>query len=70
MQSDWSGLAGNPVKFFLSQITIVFDGMFITQHYVLYPGREEDGEQTPLIDEEVGGAMKGGGATKVGGATR
>lgn len=33
---DWSGLTGNPVKFFLSQISILFDSVFITQHYVLY----------------------------------
>jgi len=33
---DWSGLTGNPVKLFLSQISIFFDIIFVIQHYVLY----------------------------------
>ncbi|KAI5801184.1 lysosomal cystine transporter [Geopyxis carbonaria] len=39
LQSDWSGLTGNPVKFFLSQIAIMFDIVFILQHHVLYRRR-------------------------------
>ncbi|KAL7268074.1 hypothetical protein RUND412_009317 [Rhizina undulata] len=37
LQGDWSGIIGNPVKFYLSQIAIVFDILFMTQHYILYP---------------------------------
>jgi cystinosin len=44
LQSDWSGLTGNPVKFGLSNITIIFDIFFITQHYVLYRKRSEQAE--------------------------
>ena len=69
LQNDWSGLTGNPVKFFLSQITIVFDAVFITQHYVMYPDREvaEDveagaaaSETSPLLtgEEEREDAVK------------
>ncbi|KAF1841647.1 L-cystine transporter-like protein [Cucurbitaria berberidis CBS 394.84] len=36
LQNDWSGVTGNPVKFGLGNITIVFDIIFIFQHYVLY----------------------------------
>ncbi|CAO2657284.1 Nn.00g034100.m01.CDS01 [Neocucurbitaria sp. VM-36] len=36
LQNDWSGVTGNPVKFGLGNITIVFDIVFILQHYVLY----------------------------------
>lgn len=36
LQGDWSGLTGNPIKFFLGQISIAFDVIFILQHYVLY----------------------------------
>ena len=36
LQSDWSGLTGNPVKFGLAQISIVFDLIFMAQHYILY----------------------------------
>ncbi|KAH1487153.1 hypothetical protein LV164_000875 [Aspergillus fumigatus] len=35
-QSDWSGITGNPVKFLLSNVTILFDLVFVVQHYVLY----------------------------------
>jgi cystinosin len=34
LQADWSGLYGNPVKLGLSNISMVFDIIFITQHYV------------------------------------
>ena len=36
LQNDWSGITGNPVKFGLGNVTIVFDIIFILQHYVLY----------------------------------
>lgn len=36
LQDDWSGLAGNPVKLGLGNISIMFDVMFIVQHYWLY----------------------------------
>jgi cystinosin len=36
LQNDWTGITGNPVKFGLGNITIVFDILFFLQHYVLY----------------------------------
>jgi cystinosin len=48
LQGDWSGLIGNPVKFFLSQITMVFDVWFLVQHYVLYRRSMEEVE----VEEE------------------
>ncbi|KAF2399710.1 L-cystine transporter-like protein [Trichodelitschia bisporula] len=59
MQGDWSGIAGNPVKLGLSNISVVFDVIFITQHYILYHGAtnedEEDkgwvGERSPLVGD-------------------
>lgn len=41
LEDDWSGVTGNPVKFFLGNISIFFDVIFIVQHYILY--REEQG---------------------------
>ncbi|KAL9125319.1 MAG: hypothetical protein Q9217_005465 [Psora testacea] len=38
LQKDWSGLTGNPVKFGLGNVSIIFDIVFMTQHYVLYRG--------------------------------
>ncbi|KAH7402722.1 L-cystine transporter-like protein [Pyrenochaeta sp. MPI-SDFR-AT-0127] len=47
LQNDWSGVTGNPVKFGLGNITIVFDIIFIFQHYVLYrqPMKHDDDEE-------------------------
>ena len=61
LQSDWSGITGNPVKLGLGNISIVFDVVFMVQHYILYKGNvaEEDGmewERRGLIasdDEEA-----------------
>lgn len=62
LQDDWSGLTGNPVKFFLSQIAIVFDIVFIAQHYVLYPGRLDlDLEIDAESDTGTTGGAGGGG---------
>jgi len=36
LQNDWSGISGNPIKFGLGNVTIVFDIIFFLQHYVLY----------------------------------
>lgn len=54
---DWSGITGNPVKFGLGNITVVFDVIFILQHYVFYrnsraedtKGEVEDGERSRLL---------------------
>lgn len=48
LQADWSGLTGNPVKFGLANISLLFDIIFITQHYVLYGPVEEKGERERL----------------------
>jgi cystinosin len=44
LQADWSGLTGNPVKLGLANVSMVFDVIFITQHYVLYGPVAEKGE--------------------------
>lgn len=36
LQADWSGLTGNPVKFGLGNVSIIFDIIFMIQHYILY----------------------------------
>jgi cystinosin len=33
---DFSGITGNPAKFGLGFVSIIFDLIFITQHYYLY----------------------------------
>jgi len=60
---DWSGITGNPVKFALGNASMVYDFVFMAQHYVLYPERggamwKSDSERDTLPgrreDEEVG----------------
>ena len=51
-QGDWSGVTGNPAKFGLSNISLFFDVIFITQHYVLYwntKDEEQEQEERPLL---------------------
>lgn len=46
LQRDWSGITGNPVKFALGNVSMVYDVIFMVQHYVLYGERKgEDGEE-------------------------
>lgn len=59
LQNDWSGITGNPVKFGLANVSIVFDVIFIIQHWWLYRGAkghdygtgdgEDVDEESPLI---------------------
>jgi cystinosin len=47
LQGSWEGVTGNPVKFGLGNISIIFDIIFMYQHYILY--------QVPTKDEESEG---------------
>ena len=52
LQRDWSGITGNPVKFLLGNVSMIYDVVFITQHYVLYrhnEGRVKNGEREALL---------------------
>ncbi|GAP84044.1 putative lysosomal cystine transporter [Rosellinia necatrix] len=48
LQHDWSGITGNPVKFFLGNVSMLYDLLFMGQHYCLYredsskPNRERE----------------------------
>jgi len=53
LQRDWSGLTGNPVKFALGNVSMLYDLVFMTQHYVLYAGAEgKAGERDALLQHE------------------
>lgn len=56
LQNDWSGLTGNPVKLGLGNVSIIFDTVFMFQHYWLYRRAEKlkadedpDGETRCLL---------------------
>ena len=44
---DWSSIFGDPTKFGLGFFSILFDILFIIQHYVLYRGREPEYKLIP-----------------------
>jgi cystinosin len=44
--------SGNPVKFGLGNVTLVFDVIFFLQHYVLYRVPAQDPEEEDLIGEQ------------------
>ncbi|KAF0689074.1 Aste57867_19346 [Aphanomyces stellatus] len=48
---DWSAITGDPVKFGLGFVSVFFDIIFISQHYILYPNAVDsiDGEEAPLL---------------------
>jgi len=54
--NDWTSITGNPVKFGLSLLSILFDILFVIQHFVLYPDHTDDAlspkEAPPVQDEE------------------
>ncbi|KAK3308954.1 uncharacterized protein B0T15DRAFT_123987 [Chaetomium strumarium] len=45
LQRDWSGITGNPVKFALGNVSMFYDLIFMTQHYVLYRGTDGKPEE-------------------------
>lgn len=55
LQADWSGMTGNPVKLGLANISLIFDIMFITQHYVLYGPVAETGDRDAVIVDQANG---------------
>lgn len=54
---DWSAVTGNPAKFFLGNVTLLFDFIYLWQRYVLYRKNmakgvvteEEASEDSPLL---------------------
>ncbi|CAF9921884.1 MAG: hypothetical protein HETSPECPRED_004663 [Heterodermia speciosa] len=54
LQDDWSGITGNPIKLGLGNITIIFDIVFMCQHYILYRHKKTrddglEGERRSLL---------------------
>lgn len=51
---DWSGMFGDLTKFGLGAFSIMFDLVFVVQHYVLYrPGRSVQVPITSASDYET-----------------
>lgn len=63
LQRDWSGITGNPAKFALGNVSLIFDIIYMSQHYILYRqargnedrpdgDAEEEEEERPLLRDE------------------
>ncbi|KAK7565330.1 L-cystine transporter [Phyllosticta citricarpa] len=69
LEGDWSGITGNPVKFGLGNVSILFDVIFLIQHYALYRNatkvvevqarNERDGEHRPLLQDRRSSGLPG-----------
>ncbi|WPG99462.1 Hypothetical protein R9X50_00227600 [Acrodontium crateriforme] len=54
IQKDWSGITGNPVKFGLANISMIFDIIFMLQHYIIYGTGVDDGiKETDSTDSHI-----------------
>ncbi len=40
LMQDFSAITGSPVKFGLGMISLVYDVIFMVQHYLLYPSHK------------------------------
>lgn len=58
LQRDWSGITGNPVKFALGNVSLLYDAAFIAQHFFLYArdrrGRGKNGGERDALLEGGG----------------
>jgi cystinosin len=48
---DWSGAIGDPVKFGLGFASMVYDVVFMVQHYALYPSKEHGNEYEAIVGQ-------------------
>lgn len=55
LQGRWSGVYGNPVKLGLAIVSLAFDFIFLTQHYILYRHPEDDAKvrKDKTVDENA-----------------
>lgn len=57
--SDWSPVTGNPVKFALGWTSMLFDAVFVVQHYCLYPNSRRKAALEAMdadLEKAAGGA--------------
>ncbi|KAG0252405.1 hypothetical protein BG011_007001 [Mortierella polycephala] len=54
ISGDWSGISGDPVKFGLGFLSIAFDLVFMTQHYILYRNRQDFYTPLSMVENNDG----------------
>lgn len=58
-KGDWHAVTGNPVKFGLGFISLVFDAIFSVQHYVLFQDSHAQGVEISVLDKLERGVSEG-----------
>jgi cystinosin len=53
---DWTIIYGNPVKLGLALISIAFDIIFMSQHYICYRGRKDEDLESSLETVHINGS--------------
>lgn len=61
---DWKSIFGDLTKFGLGAISIMFDLLFVTQHYCLYPSKEgydpiKGRHEVPMPDDSLDRPVEG-----------
>ncbi|KAF9981547.1 hypothetical protein BGZ65_003816 [Modicella reniformis] len=59
ISGNWSGISGDPVKFGLGFVSIFFDLIFMTQHYILYRNREDSYAPVSMVESNGEEKKKG-----------
>lgn len=71
LNHDWSGVTGNPIKFGLGSISLVYDALFCVQHFVLYRDASEVYEAVPVeSDGDEESTLAGSGESEGSSPTR
>jgi cystinosin len=52
--NNFEGLVGNWAKLVLSFITLIFDGIYFIQHYILYCDNNDDDDSNQIVNRESG----------------
>ncbi|KAF9911995.1 hypothetical protein EC991_001442 [Linnemannia zychae] len=58
ISGDWSGISGDPVKFGLGFLSIAFDLVFMTQHFILYRNRDDFYAPLSMVENNNGEARE------------
>jgi len=57
--NNWSGITGDPVKFLLGFVSILFDVVFMMQHYCIYNNEKNGDRYGSMTDTLLGGRRSG-----------
>lgn len=60
--NDWTGITGNLTKLALGSVSVIFDLLFMLQHYILYPDRDGEGAGRDISNGDDGSSSPSSGS--------